>query len=126
MTTDYKAILRQVMEQHPDLSYEGWRVLRMLPDQFEQMRIALLDNLAEFQAAYEWCTRLEHRKSVAPFGGYSYSLKHVCEEAVGHYISNGTLIAAMLAHGFKFLPDSSRSPNCTFFVTRRSVKQAQK
>ncbi len=130
MTIDYKNILQQVMEEHTDLSYEGWRTRKgrwdKLQERFEGSRTTLLNNVAEFQTAYDWCAQLEHRQSAPPVGGYSYTLKHVCEQAVGRYISNGTLIAAMLAHGFKFLMISNSNPNCVFFVTIRSVKQAQK
>lgn len=123
MGTDYKAILQQVMEQNPELSDEGWRYWKMTREEFEQDQIELLDNVEAFQAAYEWCARLEHRKSMAPHYGFSYGLKHICERAVGRYITNGTLIAAMLAHGFQYKVCSG-GLNCIFFVTVRSVKQA--
>lgn len=106
------------------MSYEGWRTFQMGHDEFRRKQIALLDHLEEFQAAYEWCFKLEHRQSAPPYGGYSYGLKHICEQSVGRYISNGALIAAMLAHGFQFRRVAGTA-NCIFFVTMRSIERAR-
>jgi len=52
----------------------------------------------------------------------SYSLKHYVEDALGdkvkHYVSNGELIVAMIAEGYK--PLTITGPNCWFKVDTES------
>jgi hypothetical protein len=123
MTIDYTALLVKVMEEHPDLATNGWRTSRLNPTDFEVSRADLRSNVWEFHLAYDWCAQLEHRGSAPPHYGYSYQLKHDCEKSVWRYITNGTLIAAMIARGFRYIRQPG-NPNCTFFVTIRSVKAA--
>lgn len=47
---------------------------------------------------------------------HSYTLKHVAERALGFYVSNGTLIAAMLLDGFQF--NYFEKLNCCFNIKK--------
>lgn len=86
-------------------------------------------NPVELYAAYEcvvhhlkkYKTRHKINRNVS-----SYGLKHVVEEAVRTpdtklgYVSNGTMILAMLHAGFE-MERIEGSPNCHFNVTQKSL-----
>jgi hypothetical protein len=66
-----------------------------------------------------------HRKTVRSV--FSYSLKHVIERFVGHYISNGAAIKACLKLGLEIKSSkdllSNGSPNCYFKLKPFSDRQ---
>jgi len=45
---------------------------------------------------------------------HSYTMKHVVEEKIGQYVSNGNFIAAMIKEGYKY-EICNRSLNCWFY-----------
>lgn len=55
----------------------------------------------------------------------SYWLKHQIERAMGHYISNGHLIAALALEGYQIKRVDSRSPNAFTNVSYRAIKKLQ-
>jgi hypothetical protein len=54
----------------------------------------------------------------------SYALKHVAERWAGHYVSNGSLIAAAIARGLvvESPPWWSMNPNVAVGVSQKSLK----
>jgi len=53
----------------------------------------------------------------------SYGIKHDVERALGYYISNGELIAAMIFLGFEYKRGKGKSGiNCYFNVSMKSLK----
>lgn len=52
----------------------------------------------------------------------SYSLKHVVENIIGDYVSNGELISAMIILGYSFKIAHYDSPNCYFNVSAKYKK----
>ncbi len=56
------------------------------------------------------------RKSINRNYG-SYELKHIVEEHIGQYISNGELIACMILQGYevRIIPET---PNCYFNISQ--------
>jgi hypothetical protein len=54
----------------------------------------------------------------------SYGLKHVAEDLLGEYISNGELITAALMAGYPMRHD--RGPNADFAMSSRDVNRLRK
>jgi len=53
----------------------------------------------------------------------SYGIKHDVERRMGHYVSNGELIASMIVLGFEYKrPTGSAGINCYFNVSMKSLK----
>lgn len=60
----------------------------------------------------------------------SFGLKHLLEKVLAdrtnrklNYISNGTLILAMVDAGYRFTKDPHDSPNCFFNVSQKSINK---
>lgn len=96
--------LDEVLTAHPILRQLGWdRKAWDSPVDRQQFECA--------------CAFLEATarplKALNPRSG-SYWLKHLAEVWAGEYVSNGALIAAALALGFRFRIGMEDSPNCIF------------
>ena len=74
-------------------------------------------NIENFIVAYQFCLPVPATKGIAKRGSTGYGIKHTAEKYYGTYISNGELIAAAIAAGFRFeaFPDS---PNVFFNMSR--------
>jgi len=87
------AAIAAVIEQHPDLSQEGWRFApggeqgreQMLTADFERQ---VMDTIVDVG-------------SRAPRGLTPYALKHRVEARCGRYVSTGAAIVAMLVLGYQ-------------------------
>lgn len=55
----------------------------------------------------------------------SYTLKHVAERALDSYVANGELIAAALLIGYPHRYDGIGSPNVSFGISTRDLKQVK-
>jgi hypothetical protein len=56
----------------------------------------------------------------------SYGIKHLVERYIpGGYLSNGELIIAMVNLGFKYKKLSTRSPNCYFNISAKSIRNLE-
>jgi hypothetical protein len=74
------------------------------------------------EAILSWVEQnLRPRKTVC-YQHSSYGLKHICEKAVGFYVSNGEMKGAMLKAGY--ITSERKSINWSFNVTHRSVMKA--
>jgi hypothetical protein len=54
---------------------------------------------------------------------HSYRLKHIVEEKIGCYISNGEFIIAMTTCGYKYKAIEHDNPNCYFNISHRPLKK---
>jgi len=91
---------------------EAWRrELRARSAHVHQIRAWLEDNI-------------EPRKTINSWAG-SYGLKHIAENALGAYVSNGELIAAAIIAGFPYRLEGGRSPNVYFGMRAASIKAAR-
>lgn len=61
----------------------------------------------------QWLMKHAKKKHL-PKGLNSYYLKHVVEEAIGHYVTNGAFIQAAIELGFKY--SSIEGPNAFFHI----------
>lgn len=92
--------------------FDRWRTeLRSRADHVEKVRAWLVENV-------------DPRKTVNPAAG-SYSLKHIAEELLGEYVSNGELIAAAIIAGYPYRREGGSSPNVSFGMTAGSLKAAR-
>ena len=87
---------------------------------FRAKQAALLADVEAFAAVCAWLETILPRQTMS-YG--SYYLKHVCERALGQYVSNGVFIAAAVHCGFPYqlLPGS---PNVRFGMSKRSIRAA--
>lgn len=120
--------LAEVMEQHPLLSYFGFGVFWRRGQTPEQRRAELSaerTKLTQHEASVrEIATWLRDnvRPIKTPTVG-SYSMKHVVEEAIGRYVSNGELITAALVAGYPHRHIDG--PNADFGMSARDVERLQ-
>lgn len=121
--------LAQVMEEHPQLSYFGIGVYDPSSKTPDQRRNELADECAKLvareAAVVEIATWL--RENVTPIKTPtvgSYHMKHVAEEAMGEYVSNGELIAAALIAGYAV--KYTDGPNPLFGMSARDLKRLAK
>ena len=114
---DTRAALAGVLAEHPTLTGVGWLDPRR--PNFDQSRAALANlDASTWTALLAWCRdNLAPTRGINPRRmGFSYFLKHAAEDSIGVYVSNGALIAALLACGYGFRRDGT-GPNCHFNVT---------
>ncbi|WP_197519574.1 hypothetical protein [Pseudonocardia sp. HH130630-07] len=89
--------------------------------ELHRMREELRRGRAEVEAVHDWLlTNLAPIKTPTQS---SYALKHVVEQAIGRYVSNGQLIAAALMAGY---PTSRPAgPNVLVAVSRRDLDRVR-
>lgn len=135
-------ILLATMEKHPELTYRGW-AWRSLKDEgdnwclheddpaqrhprYLESRRALSMAIDEFAEAYEWVAfNLTKIKSLN-LRQSSYGYKHLCENRIGRYVANGTMIAAFLANGYQCKPVCLRHPNVVFNVSEHDIRNEER
>lgn len=98
-----------------ELSKEEWQ------REFAGQRQRLAESGAAFARCCDWISRNLERQKTISYKRSSYGLKHIAEREIG-YITNGTFIAAMIACGYRWVPDG---PNAYFSVTWQSVRNAE-
>jgi hypothetical protein len=102
--------LEAVLAQHPMLSLNGYERTSGAPF-----------NLRRFALAYLFCVRIEKVKAINRHRT-SYALKHIAERLAGTYISNGDLIAAAIAAGFRFRRCPCADLNVQLNMSEKSIK----
>lgn len=122
-----------VMTEYPELTYFGFGKInglgeRWKADEFSQQRKELESAFEQVEAARAWIRRnCAKRKTINAHNG-SYRLKHVIEDAVNLYISNGACIAAFILEGYRVHHPAGWGPNCAFdvkFLTNAEVCQPE-
>lgn len=86
--------LGHVMRENEWLTYFGYGGK-------DEDGLRLGDSSESFLLATDWVEKYMRRQDDINELRSSYELKHICEKMVGQYISNGVMIAAFLAHGYK-------------------------
>ena len=93
-------------------------------DRFARWRRELRANAAHVDEVRVWLlATIEPRKTLNPNAG-SYQLKHIAEETLDGYVSNGELIAAALIGGYAH-SGSRYAPNMMFGMREPSIKAAR-
>jgi len=123
-----RALIKAVIERHPSLTDFGFGVYaeRTLTREeytarFAKDRAALLqgEGLQGFRRAHTWLGLYRKTRRINPRTGGRYAIKHVAERQMGGYISNGELIAAAVALGFRAEPTEWGSPNAFFNISKK-------
>ncbi|MDN5769288.1 MAG: hypothetical protein L0H24_00135 [Microlunatus sp.] len=119
--------LAAVMREHPMLDYFGIGAFDPIRKTAEQRRTEIADGRhrlvaheADVAEVAEWL-----RENITPIktpGFGSYGLKHLAEERIGRYVSNGEAIAAALIVGYTFRYET---PNVAFRMSRKDVHRLQ-
>jgi hypothetical protein len=136
MIRDYVSSWDFVFKNIPTLTHYGIgidhgmrRLLRRTNADIRERLKAEYDVIADEQASLRqtdpehmgritrWCGMWGKRKTINR-NHNSYSLKHDCEKAIGRYVSNGQLIAAMVFAGFKHEPLAGYSGVAVCFNVR--------
>lgn len=122
--------LAEVMRKHHDLTYEGftqregnyWDGFKWAEgkEQYTAQRAKLADAQAEFAAALSWAKGqskiLSPNKAIA-----SPRLARLASQASGLFISDGVLIAAMIAAGFTTSPVTGRPWLARFNISQKGL-----
>ncbi|ACU34547.1 hypothetical protein [Actinosynnema mirum] len=124
--TRLKRVFDEVLEREPHLNLNGfglsWFGTQTLAERREQAR-AWRDELRRSAAdVIEVCQWL--RENIRPIKTpqqRSYGLKHLVEQNIGKYVSNGELIAAALMAGYPMGPIDG--PNTVFGMSQRDVNR---
>lgn len=104
--------LNKVMQEYPRLTSNGFESSKS--KDFEREREELRNDLAGFQAACVYLSRVNKTKSINTTVS-SYGYKHRVEEMGYPYLFNGTFIAAAIHMGFK-IDTSMDTPNAAFNI----------
>jgi hypothetical protein len=114
--------LDTVLQENPDLSSSGFLTKCMDQEDFQRMRLQLAAKQdCGFDAAINFLEGVKRSRAMTPARG-SYGLKHLAEKHQGVYISNGAMIAALLATGVA-IRRVRNSPNVDFGIGLRWLKQ---
>jgi hypothetical protein len=105
--------LDKVMQEHPRLTSNGFESSKS--KDFERNRQELKNDLAAFQAACVYLSRVNKTKSINMVVS-SYGYKHRLENMGYPYLFNGTFIAAAIHMGFK-IDTRSDTPNAAFNIS---------
>ncbi|MGI8313355.1 hypothetical protein [Saccharopolyspora hattusasensis] len=119
-----KAAFAAVLEAQPRLTYFGFGVFQKRGQSAEERAQAFAQRRAELTASLPNVVRvyLWLRQHVAPIktpAQGSYGLKHVAENVLGDYVSNGELIAAAIMAGYPM--SQPHGPNVNFAMSKRDV-----
>jgi hypothetical protein len=114
--------LAAVMAAHPLLTPHGYRIGRASGTYAQQRAELMREGARLFVPVCQWVRSELHHIRTINNGRSSYTLKHICENAIGEYVSNGLLIAAMLACGFAWA--SNGTPNLFFSVSSPRRKRS--
>lgn len=119
--------LAVAMHREPQLNVNGFgagmysRSAQERREQFAMWRSQLRGSAARVDEIREWLVRhVDARQTVNANAG-SYHLKHLAEEDLGSYVSNGELIAAAIIAGYSYRRKGNGSPNATFGMSARSI-----
>jgi hypothetical protein len=104
--------LDKVMKDYPRLTSFGFGSYD--PKNFERDREELRNDLAGFQAACVYLSRVNKTKSIN-MAVSSYGYKHRVEDMGYPYLFNGTFIAAAIHMGYK-IDTRSDTPNAAFNI----------
>jgi len=123
---DYQELrnqMKNVLNNHPNLCDFGWRTSKMTDAQFQQERNKMLTNnaLEQFKSACDWVRLMKPIKTIYPRPS-SYGLKHTAENYMDTYITNGVFIAAALHFGYQYRLCRADSPNCSFNMSKMTIK----
>ena len=119
-----------VLDREPTLSMNGFGFAEHLgremtlaerQEEFRGHRDELERSAADVVEVYQWL-RENIRPIKTPAQG-SYGMKHVIENAIGRYVSNGELIVAALMVGYPM--GSVHGPNADFGMSKRDVDRAR-
>lgn len=122
-----------VLVDYPDLNYlgvagfhsfRGVRSARLA--EHRESRALLRQHGEHVLQLQDWLTEhMEPRKTLNPDVG-SYTLKHIAEDYLGDYVSNGELIAASILSGFQHRRGIGfLNPNVYFAIRTPSKKAAR-
>lgn len=103
--------LQEIAARYPELTGGGF------PGGEPHVRPALLDHHAEFEAAMRFLKGVK-TTSKADSRSSSYALKGLVQAWSGQYVSNGAVIAALIASGVPIERVSDDSPNVRFGILR--------
>jgi len=117
--------LKQIKKEYPTLTSNGWAYWAF--DRIDDGEIASGDiskHPEEFKAICDFLNKnIGHTKTVNTKGNSSYGLKHIVEDMIHHYISNGMFMAAALACGYKMKYKSDDGPNAYFAMSQKDWKK---
>ncbi|RAS21506.1 hypothetical protein [Paraburkholderia bryophila] len=107
--------LHEIAERYPELTGGG------LPGGEPHVRPNILDHQAEFDAAMRFLNGVK-TTSKADSRSSSYALKGLVQGWAGQYVSNGAMIAALIASGVPIARVGDDSPNVRFGILRGWVQ----
>lgn len=99
----------------------GMETLAERQEDFRRHRDQLERAAVQVVTVHQWL-----RKNIRPIkspGQGSYGMKHVVENALGQYVSNGELIAAALMAGYPM--GKIHGPNTDFGMSKRDVDRVR-
>ncbi|OLF04855.1 hypothetical protein [Actinophytocola xanthii] len=121
---------RDVLDREPHLSTNGFglaprmtgkETLAERQEQFRDHRDQLERAADRVIEVHQWLR--ENIRPIKTPGQGSYGMKHVVENALGQYVSNGELIAAALMAGYPM--GKVHGPNTDFGMSKRDVDRAR-
>jgi hypothetical protein len=114
-----------VIDRVPQLAYFGVGLYEspITSEKLRQGREQLLESSAICTKVCEWLASIKRSKTINRERN-SYGLKHMAEQEIGEYVSNGVLIAAAIHSGFAYRLDGD-SPYMMFGMSERSLNEKE-
>lgn len=118
----------KILDEYPRLTSFGmgtyWRpddTAQQRAEEFDKERTHLRDSLPIVITVALWLTANIGMIKTPTRG--SYGLKHLAESSIGHYVTNGQLIAAALIAGYPMR--EAGGPNPLFGMRKRDLDRAE-
>jgi hypothetical protein len=118
----------KILDEHPRLTSFGMGIYRrhtdtaqQRADEFDKERTHLRNSLPIVITVALWLTANIGMIKTPTRG--SYGLKHLAESSIGHYVTNGQLIAAALIAGYPMR--EAGGPNPLFGMRKRDLDRAE-
>jgi hypothetical protein len=129
VTKTFQRKFERVLKAHPDLNFNGygrWQDVSV-PDtvvkpQLEDSRIRLVTGAHGVEQGYKWLKKNIGKVKRVNLKANNYYLKHLADNEIPGYISNGQIIAAAIVADYGF---AVRGPCVIFAMSMRSINAVQ-
>jgi len=117
--------LAALMLREPTLNWAGFgpgdfaKTRSERDAQFAQWRVELRESADHVAQLREWLVNNADPRKTVNDRAYSYKLKHLAEEELGSYVSNGEIIAAAILAGYSY---EDVGLNANFGISQYSMK----
>jgi hypothetical protein len=117
--------LKEINIEYPTLNTNGWGYVCEYTNKYITSD-DITKRPKEFNAICNFLDKnIKHIKSIN-YNSTSYGYKHILEDNINHYVTNGLFIAAALACGYKMKYKLDYGPNAFFAMSQKDWSKLHK